>query len=119
MAVIGGTAKLGLFNYDKLILIGHQDAATGDGEDEGRAGGNLIDLGLNRCKMNSPFVLICSRRVGLKLDIGVGCCRELNKWNCIVWIIIVLCCSYSKIQTMIFCLFHKFLALWPLKCDLL
>ena len=73
---------MGLFNYDKLILIGRQDAAPRDGEDEGRA-----DLGLNRCKMNSPFVLICSRRVGLNLNIGVGYCRELNKWNCIVLLI--------------------------------
>ena len=30
-----------------------------------------------------------------------------------------LCCSYSKIQAMKFCLFHKFLALWTLKYDLL
>ena len=77
MAVIGGTAKLGLFNYDKLILIGQPNTGPGD---EGRAGGNLIDLGLNRCKMNSPFVLICSRRrVRLNLNIGVGCCREYNE----------------------------------------
>ena len=83
MAVIGGTAKLGLFNYDKLILIGHPNPGPGD---EGRAGGNLIDLGLNRCKMNSPFVSICSRRrVRLNLNIGVGCCREDNGLNCIVY----------------------------------
>ena len=39
MAVIGETAKLGLFNYDKLILIGHHDTGPrdGEGEEKGRA----------------------------------------------------------------------------------
>ena len=38
MAVIGETAKLGLFNYDKLILIGHPVAGPGDVGDEGEQG---------------------------------------------------------------------------------
>ena len=38
MAVIGETAKLGLFNYDKLILIGHPIAGPGDVEDKGEQG---------------------------------------------------------------------------------
>ena len=47
MAVIGGTAKLGLFNYDKLILIGHPNAGPGD---EGRARGNLKTWGFTDAK---------------------------------------------------------------------